>query len=109
MFRKNGSSRLKQPKYKENIQDRSVMSSEVSIEKRADQMYVPYLAKKDEPKVKDREETLIRPRFWVSCKELIDMPGVSDKLTFPFAIKPIQPVVLRIQLVVFLKTLTKLC
>jgi len=49
VLKKNGSSRMKQPRYKENNQDRSVRSSEVSIEKRADQRYVPYLTKKNEP------------------------------------------------------------
>jgi len=83
MLRKNGNSRLKQPKYKENNRDRSIRSSEVSIEKRAYQRYVPYVAKKDEPKAKAMEETTIRPKFQISCKELIGMPRVSDKLKFP--------------------------
>jgi len=74
---------LKQLKYKENNRDRSVRSSEVSIEKRTDQRYVPYVAKKDEPKAKAREETTIIPKFRVSYRELIGMPEVSDKLKFP--------------------------
>ena len=42
-------------------------------------MYVLYVAKKDEPKTKAREETEIRPKFRVSCKELLSMPRVADK------------------------------
>jgi len=51
--------------------------------KRADLRYVPYVAKKNESKEKGKEETSTRPRFWVSCKELIGMPGVSKRLKFP--------------------------
>jgi len=82
VLRKNDNSCLKQPKYKENSRDRSIRSVEVSIEKRANQRYVLYVAKKDEPKAKAKEETTIRPKFRVSCNELVGMPKVSDKLKF---------------------------
>ena len=45
-------------------------------------MYVPYVAKKEEPETRVGEETGIRPRFRVSCKELLSMSGVADKLKF---------------------------
>jgi len=56
VLRKNASSRLKQPKHKENSLDCSIRRNETSTEKRTDPRYVPYVAKKDEPKIKVREE-----------------------------------------------------
>ena len=44
---------------------------------------IPYVAKKEEPEIRAREETTIRPRFRVSCKELLSMRGVTDKMMFP--------------------------
>jgi len=77
------SSRLKQPRHKENNRDHSIRRNEASTEKRTNMWYVPYVAKKDEPKKKAREETTIRPRFRVSSKELLSMQRVADKLKFP--------------------------
>jgi len=57
--------------------------NKTSTEKRMDTRYVPYVARKDEPKMKVREESTIRPKFRVSYKELLSMPGVVDKLKFP--------------------------
>jgi len=36
--------------------------------------------------VNDGEETSVRPRFRVSCKELIGIPGVKESLKFPLKI-----------------------
>jgi len=83
VLKKNEGSRSKQPKHKENSRDRSSRSNEASTEKRTDLRYVPYVAKKEEPETRAREETMIRPRFRVSCKELLSMLGVADKLKFP--------------------------
>jgi len=83
VLRKNGSLRSKQPRYNENNRDHSARSNEVFIEKRTDQRYVPYVAKKEEHKTKAKEEMEIRPRFWVSYKEFIGMPRVADRLKFP--------------------------
>jgi len=63
VLRKNGSSRSKQPMHKENSRDCSVRSNETSTEKRTNLRYVPYVAKKNESKIKAREETTIISRF----------------------------------------------
>jgi len=60
-----------------------VLVNETSAEKRTDSRYVPYVAKKDEPKVNAREKSTTQPKFCVSYKELLSMPGVADKLKFP--------------------------
>jgi len=83
MLRKNSSSLLKQPRHKENSRDRSNRSNEASIGKRTNLRYVLYVSKKEEPEIRAREKTTIRPRFRVSCKELLSMPGVANKLKFP--------------------------
>jgi len=44
--------------------------------------YVSYVATRDEPKTKGREESDTRPKFRVSYKELLGMPGVADRLKF---------------------------
>ena len=82
VLKKNGRSRSKQPGYKENSWDRFVRRNETSTEKRKDSRYILYVAKKDEPKTKAKEETTIRLRFRVPCKELIGMAGVADRLEF---------------------------
>ena len=74
---------MKQPRHKENNQDRSSRSSEASIGKRMNPRYVLYVAKKEKPETRVREETKIWPRFQVSCKYLLSKPGVVDKLKFP--------------------------
>jgi len=68
VLRKNASSRSKQPMHKENTRDHSSRSNEASTEKGTNLRYVLYVAKKNEPKTKAREETTIRPRFRVPCK-----------------------------------------
>jgi len=80
---KNNNSRSKQPRYKVNGRDRSSRSDEVSTSKQSDQRYVPYIAKKDDPKNQASEEKIIRPKLWVSYKELMGMANVVDKLNFP--------------------------
>jgi len=83
VLRKTGNLRSKQPIYKEGNRDRSVISIEASLEKRSDLRYVPYVAKKDKPKTKAREETTIRPKFQISYKEFVKMLEVTNKLKFP--------------------------
>jgi len=61
-------------------QSSSMRSNEAPTKKRTNLRYVPYVAKKDEPKTKVRDETSTRPRFRVSCKELLSMLGIDDKL-----------------------------
>jgi len=41
------------------------------------------VAKRDELKMKAREESTTRPRFCVSYKELLSILGVANKLNFP--------------------------
>ena len=83
VLRKNGSSRSKQPRSKEFNRDWSLGVNETSIKKRTDSRYVPYVAKRDEPKTKVREGSATRPKFRVSYKELLSMLRVTDKLKFP--------------------------
>ena len=83
MLRKNGNSWSKKPRHKENDRDCSSRSNEASTGKRRKLRYIPYVAKKDELVTKAMEETTIRPRFRVSCKKLLSMPRVADKLRFP--------------------------
>ena len=86
MLRKDDNSRSKQPKYKENRRDRFARSGETFTDKRTNPRYVPYVAKKDEPKTKAMEETTIWPRFRVPCIELIGMAEVVNRLKFPVKI-----------------------
>jgi len=83
VLRKNSISWSKQPRHKENNRDRSNRSNKASAGKRMNPRYVPYVVKKEEPETRAREEATIRTRFQVSCKELLSMPGVADKLKFP--------------------------
>ena len=83
ILRKNGSSRSKQPKPKESNWDWSLRENDTSTKKRTDSRYVPYVAKRDQPKTKAREGLATKPKFWVSYKELLSIPGVADKLRFP--------------------------
>jgi len=63
VLRKNGSSRSKQPRPKENSRYRSAKCNEASTEKRTNPRYVSYVVKNNEPKTKSREETTIRLKF----------------------------------------------
>ena len=83
VLRKNYISRSRQPRPNESNLDWPMRVNETSAEKRTDSRYVPYVAKKDEPKMKAREESTTRPKFRVSYKEHLSMPGVADKLKFP--------------------------
>jgi len=56
--------------------------NEASVEKRTEWRYIPCVAKKDETKMMAREESTAWPRFQVSYKELLSMPGVVNKLKF---------------------------
>jgi len=57
--------------------------NETMVEKRTNSRYMPYVAKRNEPKMKARKESVTRPQFRVSYKELLSMPEVMDKLKFP--------------------------
>jgi len=82
VLRKNDSSHSRQPRSKESNR-RPLWVNETSAEKRTHLRYVPYVGRKDEPKMKAREELIARPKFRVSYKELLSMLGVANKLKFP--------------------------
>jgi len=65
VLRKNGNSNSKQSRPKESNRDRPLRVNETSAEKRTDSRYVPYVAKKDEPKMKVREKSTTRPKYRV--------------------------------------------
>jgi len=52
MLRKNGSSHSRQPRFKESNRAQPLQVNETSVEKRMNLRYVPYVAKKYEPKMK---------------------------------------------------------
>jgi len=81
---KSGSSCSRQPKPKESSQaSQPLRVNETSTEKKMDSRYAPYACRKNEPKTKAREELEFRPKFRVSYKELLGMPGVVNKMKFP--------------------------
>ena len=59
---KNDNSHSKQPRPKESNQNRSLRVNETSGKNRTDSRYVPYVAKRDEPKTKAREGSETRPK-----------------------------------------------
>jgi len=63
VIRKNDTSHLRQPRPKESDQARPLRVNETSAEKRTNLRYVPYVAKRDEPKTKAREESATQPKF----------------------------------------------
>jgi len=83
VLRKNDNSHSRQPKSKENNRAQPLRVNETSAQKRMDSRYVPYVARKDELEMKAIKDSTARPKFQVSYKELLSMPGVVDKLKFP--------------------------
>jgi len=77
------SSLSRHPKPKDSIRARPLRVNETLAGKRMDSRYVPYLAKRNEPKTKAKGELTFRPMFRESYKELLGMLGVMDKLKFP--------------------------
>jgi len=67
----NSFSRHPKPKESDRVQPQRV--NETSTEKRADLRYAPYVAKRDEPNSKSRDESTFQPKFRVSYKELLGM------------------------------------
>jgi len=82
VLRKNDNSCSRKPKPKERNRYQPLQVHETSVEKRINSRYVSYVDKKDESWEKAREEPQARPKFRVSYKELLGMPGVVDKLKF---------------------------
>jgi len=80
---KRGSSFSRQPKPKGSSQARPLRVNETSAEKRMESRYVPYPIRRKVPKAMARGELSCRPKFRVSCKELLGVPRVVEKLKFP--------------------------
>jgi len=60
VLRKNDSSCSRKYRPKNSNRDRPLRVNETSAEKRTESRYIPYLAKKDEPKMKAREKSTTR-------------------------------------------------
>jgi len=80
VVRKNDNLHLRQASPKEIDRARPLRVNETSTEKRMNSRYVPYVAKRNEPKTKAKEELATRSKFRVSYKELLSMPRIADKL-----------------------------
>jgi len=61
-----------------------VRVNEAKTEKRTNAKRAPYLARKNVPKAKAREDLEFRPKFEMTYKELLSIPGVVEKLKFPY-------------------------
>jgi len=64
--RKNGSSCSRQPRPKESSRARPLWVNETSAKKITNSRYVSFVAKRNEPKTKAREEPVTQPQFRVS-------------------------------------------
>jgi len=57
--------------------------NEASSEKKAESRYALYSTRRSAPKTKVRGEQTYHPKFRVSYKELLGIPGIVEKLKFP--------------------------
>jgi len=79
---KHSSSYLRQTKPKERSRSRPLRVNETSTDKRTDSRRAPYPTGKSVPRAKAREDLAFQPKFWISYKELLTVPGVVEKLKF---------------------------
>ena len=56
---------------------------EVATEKRSDARRAPYIARKNQPRTKKKEDMPFQPRFQMTYKELLSMSRMANKLRFP--------------------------
>jgi len=70
-------------KPKEGSRARPVRVHEVATEKRSDARRAPYAPKKSQPRTKAIDELPFWPKFRMTYKELLGMPGMTNKLRFP--------------------------
>jgi len=56
---------------------------EVVTEKRSDARRAPYAPRKNQPMMKASDDLPFRPKFRMTYKELLGMPGMTEKLRFP--------------------------
>jgi len=61
VLRKNDNSHSRQPRPKESSQARPLRVNETSFDKRMNSRYVPYVARKDEPKMKEWKSQHLGP------------------------------------------------
>ena len=73
----------RQAKPKEGGQAQPLRVHKAAIEKRSDERRASYIARKNQPRTKAKEDLPFRPRFRITYKELLSIPGMADKLRFP--------------------------
>ena len=56
---------------------------EAVIRKRSDTYRAPYAPRKNQTRLRAKDELPFRPKFKMSYKELMAMPGMEDQLRFP--------------------------
>jgi len=73
----------RQTKPKEGSRSRPLRVNEATNEKMTDSRCAPYPNKKNVSKAKAREYLAFQPKFRMSYKVLLSIPGVVEKLKFP--------------------------
>jgi len=72
-----------QAKPKKSSRAQPLRVHEAVTEKRSDVRRAPYTVRKNHPKTKQKENLPFRPKFRMTYKDLLSMPGMVDKLMFP--------------------------
>jgi len=72
-----------QAKPKEGNRAQRLKVHEAVTKKRSDVRRAPYAPKKGQTMTKARDDLPFRPKFKMTYKELLAMPGMIDKLRFP--------------------------
>ena len=72
-----------QTKPEEGSQAQPMRVHDVVTEKRLDTRRAPYVPRKSQPRSKAKDDLPLRPKFRMTYKELLAMPGMADKLRFP--------------------------
>ena len=72
-----------QAKPKEGNQAQPLRVHEAVIKKRSDARRTPFAPRKNQPRTKVRDDLPFRPKFQVTYKELLGMPGMAEKMRFP--------------------------
>jgi len=80
---KHNSMHPRQVKPKEGSRAEPLRLHEATTEKRSDARQTPYASRKSQPRTKARDDLPFRPKFRMTYKDLLGMPGMADKLRFP--------------------------
>ena len=80
---KRGSTSTGQTKPRERIRAQPVRVHEVATEKRSPTRRPPYAPRRGQSKSKAKGGLPFRPKFKMTYKELLTIPGMADKLRFP--------------------------